>query len=208
MVLPTGAGKTLIAAKAAEANVAATKQPTLFLVPTKLLVAQQAQAFVAATSLRVTCLHGELAVPAFATFDALVATPAAMIAQQGCDDLSFQQFGLVVFDEVHHVVKNHPYRKVAVRLQNLPEASRPKVLGLSASLTYAIGKGATLFHLGVLQYVRSLIPQRFPTAMPCQGVREQHAEQYIIVYRGHQEGRAEALRGAVPVPQVPLHSLR
>lgn len=142
VVLPTGAGKTLIAAKAAHSHFTATGQPILFLVPTKLLVAQQADAFEAATSLRVARFHGEIAVPVASSFDALVATPAAVLAQQRNADLALQTFGMVVFDEVHHVVKNHPYRKVAVRLQNLPEGSRPKILGLSASLTYAIGKGA------------------------------------------------------------------
>jgi ERCC4-related helicase len=44
---------------------------------------------------------------------------------------------LVVFDEVHHVLKQHPYRALAAAL--LDSGARPRVLGLSASLTYAVG---------------------------------------------------------------------
>ena len=49
------------------------------------------------------------------SFHALVATPDAVLQQQ--ERFAMQRFGLVVFDEVHHVVKNHPYRKVAEALQ-------------------------------------------------------------------------------------------
>ena len=40
-------------------------------------------------------------------------------------DLS--KFKLIVFDEVHHVVKNHPYRKVARLLQAVNVTLRPQV---------------------------------------------------------------------------------
>ena len=43
----------------------------------------------------------------------------------------------VVFDEVHHVLKDHPYRKLA---QQLCKCDGPVVLGLTASLTYAVGE--------------------------------------------------------------------
>lgn len=144
LVLPTGSGKTIIAAKAVETSFRTTGKPSLFLVPTQLLVTQQWELLTAETphAFRVAKFHGELAVPEFDELDTLVATPAAFLAQQENKDLALNTFGMVVFDEVHHVVKNHPYRKVALLTQKIPEGSRPKVLGLTASMTYAVNSGA------------------------------------------------------------------
>jgi hypothetical protein len=73
----------------------------------------------------------------------LVSTPGAYL-QQHATGAAFRlsDCGLVIFDEVHHVVKRHPYRKVARILQGLNLSDRPRVLGLSASLTYSISPGA------------------------------------------------------------------
>lgn len=43
--------------------------------------------------------------------------------------------------QVHHVGKRHPYRDVAKLLACAPEARRPQVCGLTASLTYAVQEG-------------------------------------------------------------------
>ena len=51
--------------------------------------------------------------------------------------MSWGGLKLVVFDEVHHVLKQHPYRALAASL--LDSNAQPRVLGLSASLTYAVG---------------------------------------------------------------------
>lgn len=115
VVLPTGSGKTLIAAKAAERSCLETKLPALFLVPTQHLVDQQRHALERDTSLRVARFRGGLAAPHIKCFDALVATPAAIVNMSQWYSLS--SFGLVIFDEVHHVVKKHPHRQVALMLQ-------------------------------------------------------------------------------------------
>lgn len=124
VVLPTGAGKTLIAAAAAAhtfgcASAAGNEgHCVLFLVPTILLVEQQAAALEAETQLRIVRYHGEMDPPSPGTFDALVSTPAAFIALAAHDTrLALQTFSLLIFDEVHHVIKKHPYRKVARLLQ-------------------------------------------------------------------------------------------
>ena len=138
VVLPTGAGKTLIAAAAA-----AAPRRTLFLVPTVLLVEQQAAAVRRETGLTVAQHRGGKAPPAAAGWDVLVATPAAFLARAAAGaGFGLSSFGLLVFDEVHHVVKKHPYRQVALLLQGTPAGQRPKVLGLTASLTHAVGNGA------------------------------------------------------------------
>lgn len=146
VVLPTGAGKTLIAAAAAATAVARSGMPVLFLAPTVLIVRQQAPALHAETGLRTYAFYGERRPPSRSEFDVLVATPAAFSALSEREAASFgpQAFSLLVFDEVHHVVKKHPYRTIALALQRMPSETRPRVLGLSASLTYAVGDGVLL----------------------------------------------------------------
>lgn len=43
--------------------------------------------------------------------------------------------------QVHHTVKEHPYMKAAAQLYGLPREVKPKVVGLSASLTYSLHEG-------------------------------------------------------------------
>eukprot|EP00927_Polykrikos_kofoidii_P015929 TRINITY_DN17149_c0_g1_i1.p1 TRINITY_DN17149_c0_g1~~TRINITY_DN17149_c0_g1_i1.p1 ORF type:complete len:612 (-),score=105.13 TRINITY_DN17149_c0_g1_i1:22-1857(-) len=135
VVLPTGAGKTLIAAE----TITEVGTPALFLVPTCLLVDQQAKAIRQWTKLRVGEYMGGVALPS--EFDVLVSTPKAFqVAQaQGKHSLSWTTFSVVIFDEVHHVLKDHPYRKLAMGLKKVREGA-PRILGLTASLTYAVGQ--------------------------------------------------------------------
>ena len=133
VVLPTGAGKTLIAAEV----IRRLEGRKLFLVPTIMLVEQQAAAV---RSWAPRCEVGEYfggeRLPS--RFDLLISTPKAFeIAQARDESLAWGRFSLVVFDEVHHVLKDHPYRKLAVKLRR--DANPPRVLGLTASLSYAIG---------------------------------------------------------------------
>lgn len=71
VVLPTGSGKTLIAAEV----ISRLGPPALFLVPTCLLVEQQAKAIRAWTRLEVAEFKGGVALPS--SFDVLVSTPEA-----------------------------------------------------------------------------------------------------------------------------------
>jgi len=140
VVLPTGAGKTLIAAACAlqvARPSSGPSRPTLFLVPTCILVAQQAAAIRDWSGLSVAEYTGGASLaPAF---EVLVSTPSAFEAAmpRNSSRLSWASFGLVVFDEVHHVLKDHPYRKLAKGLRR--SGANPRVLGLSASLIYAVG---------------------------------------------------------------------
>ncbi|CAM9426372.1 unnamed protein product, partial [Laminaria digitata] len=165
VVLPTGSGKTLIAAELIKRRVQ-PGSPALFLVPTCLLVDQQAKALHSWTGLNVVKYRGGMSLPS--SFDVLVATPEAFrIAQRDAAGensdscrLQWQMFGVVVFDEVHHVLKKHPYHRLALSLRRWslspsPSSSSPppsaqggrhypphpsglRVLGLTASYTYAV----------------------------------------------------------------------
>ena len=136
VLLPTGTGKTLIAVEA----IARRSQPAVLFVPTIPLVSQQAAAIRSQSpAARVDEYHGELSVPT--DFDVLVTTPKAFETAQGRGVSAFQwsQFGTVVFDEVHHVIRDHPYRNLALKLRRSPAFADTRVIGLTASLTYAIG---------------------------------------------------------------------
>lgn len=97
VLLPTGAGKTAIAAEV----IKRIPRPALFLVPTCNLVKQQARALRSWTGLWVVELRGGDNVPAH--FEVLVATAGAFMAAQKdkkiCD-LQWRRFRVVVFDEV------------------------------------------------------------------------------------------------------------
>ena len=133
-VLPTGAGKTLVAAELIRRR----EGKALFLVPTVLLVSQQAGQLRSWTSADVGEYHGSATYPS--DFDILVSTPKAFESAQLRDKApAWSSFSTIIFDEVHHVLKEHPYRKLAVSLRRAcPLPSGPRVLGLTASVTYAV----------------------------------------------------------------------
>ncbi|CAM9140821.1 unnamed protein product, partial [Hapterophycus canaliculatus] len=148
VVLPTGSGKTLIAAEV----IRRLQPPALFLVPTCLLVDQQAEALSSWTGLNVAKYRGGTRLPP--SFDVIVSTPKAFqLAQRspsGLESLRWGAFRVVVFDEVHHVLKDHPYRKLALSLHrsalqppSSPTYGEPRVVGLTASYSYAVGDAKT-----------------------------------------------------------------
>ena len=136
VLLPTGAGKTAIAAEA----IVRVGKPAVMFVPTIHLVEQQARALRAHPGMPqpVGEFHGDLALPR--SFAVLVTTPKAfeMAQARGESTFAWKEFGTVVFDEVHHVLKDHPYRNLALKLQTSGNDDA-RVIGLTASLTYAVG---------------------------------------------------------------------
>jgi superfamily II DNA or RNA helicase len=122
IILPTGAGKTLIAANVAKEYILNKKLKVLFVVPTRLLVDQQASSLRYETDLNVATYMGNSAVPL--SFDIIVSTPSAfLLLQEANEAFKYNRFGLIIFDEVHHVVKKHPYRSIAMQLNNFKEKS-------------------------------------------------------------------------------------
>lgn len=122
VVLPTGAGKTLIAilaiANSFEQRASSSSLKAVFFVPTCLLVEQQANA------IRERLRHLKIAEfmggkKLVEDFDILVSTPKAfLVAQTSHDSIQWRNFVIIVFDEVHHVLKDHPYRKIAQRINS------------------------------------------------------------------------------------------
>ncbi|MEW5311773.1 MAG: hypothetical protein WDW38_003459 [Sanguina aurantia] len=127
VVLPTGSGKTRIASQHIK-RLQGGKLKVLFLVPTCLLVDQQAQALREDTGSEVTANYGGSTTPQTSAH-VLVSTPAAFLslANKSASHFGLGCFALVVFDEVHHVIKRHPYRKVARLLQGMHAAKQGHV---------------------------------------------------------------------------------
>ncbi|CAN0023865.1 unnamed protein product [Sphacelaria rigidula] len=74
--------------------------------------------------------------------------------------------------KVHHVLKDHPYRKLALSLRRQHQQHRPRVIGLTASYTYAIGEKKTKASLEAL--CRELHVVQCESATP----EELHADGY------------------------------
>ncbi|HEV2166559.1 MAG TPA: helicase-related protein, partial [Thermoplasmata archaeon] len=137
VVLPTGLGKTAIAALVAAEVLRREPGKLLFLAPTRPLVRQHADWFARAfRGIRIARFTGTVARPVrsggWETADAVFATPelVANDLSQGRYDLS--SVALLVFDEAHHAVGHYAYVPIAERFR----AERPKgsrLLGLTAS---------------------------------------------------------------------------
>ena len=144
--MPTGSGKTIVAAQLVSNHLQEGSNGSLFLVPTQDLVEQQALVIQRwCPRAHVLCFTGGMADPQIlnASTTCLVSTPKAfLLLQQRKPAFSWHTFGLVVFDEVHHVLKDHPYRHIALRLKvfvdSNPTSHKIQILGMSASLTYAV----------------------------------------------------------------------
>lgn len=110
VILPTGSGKTLIAAELIKRLHGGDEKaaPALFLVPTCILVDQQANALRSWTGLVVAKYRGGVALPGF--FNVLVSTPEAFKVAQRRNRagtaygtaalLDWGLFSAVIFDEV------------------------------------------------------------------------------------------------------------
>lgn len=138
--MPTGSGKTVVAAAVLQRKLRA-RHKILFLVPTRELVNQQAQVVEKwCIGAAVEMYHGGAAVPN--TFQVLVSTPQAFRSLQARKGgYEWSAFCLVIYDEVHHVLKDHPYRHIALSIKHWHRdqgMQKLQVLGLSASLTYDV----------------------------------------------------------------------
>jgi ERCC4-related helicase len=171
VVLPTGAGKTLIAAeyfrRVIEAHrLAGTVARCLFLVPKRILVEQQAIAIEQWIPTAVVKQYmGGLAPPG--AFDVLVATPDALRkAQQLRKVPQLPELHAIAFDEVHHVLKEDPYAHIAKDIELLRMGgctTLPVFVGLSASLSYAVEQRAadcTIEKLARLLNIRHMETRR------------------------------------------------
>lgn len=130
VILPTGLGKTIIAFLVM-AEVLPKK--ILFLAPTKPLVQQHYESckkFLVVDASAVEMLTGSVSVKKrrtlFKAATIVVATPQTIAHDLNSKRYTLQDFGLVVFDEMHRAVERYAYVSIAQRCQC-------RILGLTAS---------------------------------------------------------------------------
>jgi ERCC4-related helicase len=137
VVLPTGLGKTVIAALLAAETLRARDGKVLFLAPTRPLVQQHADSFARwLLPLRSARFTGTVRHPvregAWETADIVFATPEIVQNDLEAGRYRLSDVALIVFDEAHHAVGKYVYVPIAARYRaERPEAGR--VLGLTAS---------------------------------------------------------------------------
>lgn len=208
--MPTGSGKTFLAAEIIrkELNRNLGKKVCLFLVPTQDLVYQQSKAIQTwcseTTVLRFT---GGMKDPRGWEKNekvCLVSTPQAFRTLQSRKSQAFgwQCFSLVVFDEVHHVLKDHPYRHIALSIKDLSERGI-QVLGLSASLTYQIRDQAITKDLDRLKHELRLEKMEAPSLddLIAGGYSPQHGRNVEL------DSTTEVPEGIIPLADRKPHEM-
>jgi len=137
VVLPTGLGKTVIAALLAAEVLRRSEGKVLVLAPTRPLVQQHADSFGRwLTPLRIARFTGTVRRPiregAWETADVVFATPEIVVNDLVAGRYRLNEAMLVVFDEAHHAVGKYAYVPLAAQYRTeRPVGSR--VLGLTAS---------------------------------------------------------------------------
>jgi Fanconi anemia group M protein len=137
VVLPTGLGKTIIAALLAAEALRRSDGKVLVLAPTRPLVQQHADSFGRwLTPLRFARFTGTVKRPiregAWETADVVFATPEIVVNDLAANRYGLSEVMVVVFDEAHHAVGKYAYVPLAARYRtDRPEGGR--VLGLTAS---------------------------------------------------------------------------
>ncbi|KZS04781.1 Uncharacterized protein APZ42_032147 [Daphnia magna] len=148
--LPTGSGKTFIAALLIKEKTHEVTKPldlggkrTVFLVPTIVLAIQQAAYLRRHTYLKVKEFYGSMGVDfwgkerwktEFEENHVLVMTAQIFVDVLNHAFFSAYQLNLLVFDECHAAVKDAPMKQVLSKLQSYESSRRPKILGLTAAL--------------------------------------------------------------------------
>ncbi|XP_043525578.1 endoribonuclease Dicer [Frieseomelitta varia] len=151
--LPTGSGKTYIAVmliKKLSADIQKSydegRKHTVFIVNTLPLVIQQRDYIRRLTGFSCGAFSSEEGVDFWHTKDwnaqlkqhnVLVMTSQILVNALCHGYMSLNRINLIIFDECHRAVNDHPMRQIMQFFQNCSKREQPKVLGLSATLLNA-----------------------------------------------------------------------
>ncbi|XP_074323641.1 endoribonuclease Dicer homolog 2-like isoform X2 [Apium graveolens] len=135
--LETGSGKTLIAIMLLQSYAYCLRKPSsslaVFLVPSVVLVSQQAEVVEKHTNLKVGKYWGEMGVDFWNAadwkkeqdeFEVLVMTPQILLNALRHSFIKLETIRVLIFDECHHARGKHPYACIM---------KLPKILGMTAS---------------------------------------------------------------------------
>ncbi|KZC10938.1 Endoribonuclease Dicer [Dufourea novaeangliae] len=148
--LPTGSGKTFIAVMLIKALSADIRKPyneggkhTVFLVNTVPLVTQQSEYIARTTGLACGGYCGDMGVDCWKDaewakelqkYQVLVMTSQILLDAICHGYILLSRINLLILDECHRAVSDHPMRQIMQRFQFCPKEEQPKVLGLTATL--------------------------------------------------------------------------
>ncbi|XP_054159214.1 endoribonuclease Dicer-like [Oppia nitens] len=157
--LGTGTGKTFIAimlmrdpkfAAALRGQYPQEAKRTVFIVPTRTLVTQQAAEVKRHFKARVKGYTGDMDVDSYDVHrwtteltnqDVIVMTAQILLNMLNHQFITFDNINLMIMDEIHWAAKKkgkkesgHPYKQIMKLYNECPVDRRPRVLGLSASL--------------------------------------------------------------------------
>lgn len=148
--LPTGSGKTYIAVMLIKNMSNDVRSPiseggkrTIFAVNTVPLVDQQCAYIARHTDLTCQGYSGDMNVDFWTKNEwmkeiesnqVLVMTSQIFVNILSHGFIQLNQVNLIIFDECHHAVKDHPMRQVMKLFEIFRESDHPKILGLSATL--------------------------------------------------------------------------
>ena len=137
VVLPTGLGKTVIAAMAASRTLSEGRGKVMFLAPTKPLVDQHfstMKKLLLLSDKEICILTGDIDAASrgelWLRSSVVICTPQVAWNDLRHEIYGIEKFGLIIFDEVHRAVGNYQYVEVA---QKFLEARKRMILGLTAS---------------------------------------------------------------------------
>lgn len=154
--LPTGTGKTLVAIKLRQEMAKSNSNiKVVFIVPTQILVDQQALEFQRNTSgvhiTKISGAHTETWKGVFTRKDVIVCTPKALTNALNKREIGLEEIHLLIFDEAHHCGKRHPYKEVMDFYDSMLIKEKPLILGLTASPAGAITESATQDRISTLE---------------------------------------------------------
>ncbi|KAL8159220.1 hypothetical protein V2J09_000757 [Rumex salicifolius] len=146
--LEAGSGKTLIAVMLLRSHSHLLKQSSsykaVFLVPTVVLVTQQAQVVRNFTDLKVGTYSGEMKINLWDVntwkeeldkHEVLVMTPQILLNALRHSFISLELIKVLIFDECHNALKDHPYAQIMKEFYHpLSLTSKvPRIFGMTAS---------------------------------------------------------------------------
>lgn len=137
IVLPTGLGKTIIAAMVADHVLNVKNEKIIFLAPTRPLISQHYDTLKKLLELEeseISKFTGEVdnedRLLKWVTSKVVVATPQVVLNDMRNGLFQISKFGLIVFDEAHRATGNYAYVEIA---RNFLDSRSRLILGITAS---------------------------------------------------------------------------
>nr|AIY24625.1 dicer 2 [Graminella nigrifrons] len=151
--LPTGSGKTFISSmvmthflkieECATKKIGNGGKRGFFLVNTVALVHQQVEQIRTNTPFEVKGYCGDMGVDMWEKdtwnreieeHGILVMTSQILVNLLSWKYVTLRDIAIIVFDECHHAVNDHPMRQIMQLFKNIPASQQPRILGLTATL--------------------------------------------------------------------------